>query len=142
MNSSSPNPLHDLTRVEDYIEVVYELTQRKGYARSIDIAENLGVKSSSVTVMLRKLHEMGLIVYERHRGLTLTGRGERLAKSVHQRHLTILEFLRLLGIEEAVASSDAEGIEHHVHKSTIDRIAHLVDYANRHPDWFQVIDRE
>src|SRR5208282_1977762 len=86
---SRPNPAFDLTRVEDYLEVVYELIQKKGYARTADIAQRLGVKSSSVTVMLQKLHSMGFIVYERYRGLTLTSSGERLAKSVQQRHLTV-----------------------------------------------------
>jgi Mn-dependent DtxR family transcriptional regulator len=137
---SRPNPASDLTRVEDYLEVVYELIQKKGYARSADIAKLLGVKSSSVTVMLQRLHAKGFIVYERYRGLTLTSSGERLAKSVRQRHLTILKFLRILRIEEKVAKADAEGIEHHVHKATIDRITRLVDFAVRHPSWFQAFE--
>src|SRR5208337_5256529 len=94
---SRPNPLSDLTRVEDYLEVIYELIQRKGYASPSDIAESLDVKPASVTGMLQRLHGMGLIVYERYRGLTLTSNGERLAKSVQQRHSTIFKFLRILG---------------------------------------------
>jgi Mn-dependent DtxR family transcriptional regulator len=136
-----PNPLSDLTRVEDYLEVVYELIQRKGYARSSDIAEQLDVKSGSVTSMLQKLHGMGLIVYERYRGLTLTVNGERLAKSIQQKHLTILKFLRILGIEEKIAKSDAEGIEHHVHKNTINRIERFVDYATLHPSWYNAFEK-
>ncbi len=135
------NPVFDLTRVEDYLEVVYELIQKKGYARSADIAELLGVKSSSVTVMLQKLHAKGFIVYERYRGLTLTSSGERLARSIQQKHLTILKFLRIMGIEEKVAKSDAEGIEHHVHKNTIDRIRCFVDYAAQHPTWYQTFEK-
>jgi Mn-dependent DtxR family transcriptional regulator len=135
-----PNPLSDLTRVEDYLEAVYELIQRKGYARSSDIAEQLGVKSASVTSMLQKLHGMGLIVYERYRGLTLTSSGERLARSLQQKHLTILKFLCILGIEEKIAKSDAEGIEHHVHKNTIDRIGRFVDYATQHPSWYKAFE--
>jgi len=69
-----PNPLCDLTRVEDYLEVIYGLIQTKGYARAVDIAEQLGVKSPSVTAMVQKLDDMGLVVYERYRGLTLTER--------------------------------------------------------------------
>lgn len=137
---SRPSPAADLTRVEDYIEVVYELIQKKGYARSADIAERLDVKSASVTGMLQRLHGMGLIVYERYRGLSLTSKGERLARSVQQRHRTILKFLRILGIEEKIAKSDAEGIEHHVHKPTIDRISRLVDYLTEHPSWFQAFE--
>jgi len=140
LGTRRPNPLSDLTRVEDYLEVVYELIQRKGYARSADIAEQLDVKSASVTNMLQKLHGMGLIVYERYRGLTLTSSGERLAKSIQQKHLTILRFLRILGIEEKIARLDAEGIEHHVHKNTIDRIERFVDYATQHPSWYQAFE--
>jgi DtxR family manganese transport transcriptional regulator len=131
------NPLYDLTRVEDYIEVVYELVEKKGYARPMDIAEKLNVKAASVTYMLRRLHSMGLILYERYRGLTLTASGERLARSVQQKHLTILRFLRLLGIEESTARLDAEGIEHHVHKGTIDRMTRFVQYVAQHPSWYQ-----
>ncbi len=131
------NPVSDLTRVEDYLEVVFELIQKKGYARSADIAELLGVKSSSVTVMLQRLHAKGFIVYERYRGLTLTSSGEQLAKSVQQRHRTILKFLRILGVQEKIAKSDAEGIEHHVHKDTVNRMEHFVDYAEQHPSWLQ-----
>lgn len=134
---SRPNPASDLTRVEDYLEVVYELIQKKGYARSADIAELLAVKPSSVTVMLQRLHAKGFIVYVRYRGLTLTSSGEQLAKSVQQRHRTILKFLRILGVEEKIAKSDAEGIEHHVHKDTVKRMERFVDYAEQHPSWLQ-----
>lgn len=137
---SRPNPLSDLTRVEDYLEVVYELIQKKGYARPSDIAERLDVRSASVTGMLQRLHGMGLIVYERYRGLTLTTNGERLARSVQQRHLTILKFLRLLGIEEKIARLDAEGIEHHVHQTTIARITRFVDFALQHPSWLKTFE--
>jgi DtxR family transcriptional regulator, manganese transport regulator len=138
---SQLNPVFDLTRVEDYLEVVYDLIQKKGYARSADIAELLGVKSSSVTVMLQKLNAKGFIVYERYRGITLTSSGERLAKSVQQRHVTILKFLKILGVEEKIAKSDAEGIEHHVHKDTVSRMKHFVDYVEQHPSWLQAIEK-
>ena len=138
---SRPNPAYDLTRVEDYLEVVYGLIQQKGYARSADIAELLNVRTPSVTSMLQRLHAMGLIVYERYRGITLTDSGERLARSVQQRHLTILKFLRILRVEEKIAKSDAEGIEHHLHKPTIERIARLVEYITEHPSWFKTFEK-
>lgn len=131
------NPLFDLTRIEDYIEVVYNLIEQKGYARPSDIAEQLGVKRASVTGMLQKLHSLELIVYERYRGLILTPKGERLARNVRQRHSILLKFLRVFGIEENVAREDAEGIEHHVHKATIDRISRFVEFAEKNPSWFQ-----
>ena len=138
--NSAPNPLSDLTRVEDYIEVVYDLIQQKGYARSSDIAERLTVKSPSVTHMLQKLNGMGLIVYERYRGLTLTDKGEEMARFMRHKHATIVEFLQILGVEEKTAKMDAEGIEHHVHKVTIRRIEHLVKFVNTHPSWFKIFE--
>ena len=94
------NPAFDLTRVEDYLEVVYDLVQTKGYAGSMDIAERLGVKTPSVTSMLQRLDGMGLIVYERYRGLRLTAKGEEMARFIKQKHITIIRFLQILGVGE------------------------------------------
>ena len=136
----APNPLIDLTRVEDYLEVVYDLIHQKGYARSSDIAERLAVKSPSVTHMLQRLSGMGLIVYERYRGIALTDKGEQTARFIRHKHATIVEFLQIIGVEEKTAKMDAEGIEHHVHKATINRIERLVKFVNQHPSWFKEIE--
>jgi len=140
LRNSRPNPLSDLTRVEDYLEVVYELIQRKGYARPSDIAERLDVKLPSVTNMLQKLDGMGLIMYERYRGLTLTEKGEAMARFSQQKHTTITRFLQILGVREKIAKSDAEGIEHHVHRNTIRRIQRFVNFVDKHPSWFKVFE--
>jgi len=136
-----PNSFSDLTRVDDYLEAVYDLINHKGYARPSDIAEQLNVRTASVTGMLQRLDRMGLIRYERYRGLTLTPNGELRAKTIQRTHRTILKFLRVFGIEEKVAKEDAEGIEHHVNKTTIERISRFVEYVDEHPDWFQAFVR-
>jgi len=134
--------LTDLTTsVEDYMEVIYELIQEKGYARSIDISKYLGVKSPSVTSMLQRLDKMGLVDYERYRGITLTSKGESLAKSVKERHFVIAKLLQIFGVAENIANSDAEGIEHHVHKVTIDRITRFVDFVTKNQIWFAAYEQ-
>jgi len=138
--SSGLNPVFDLTRVEDYLEVVYDLVQTKGYAGSTDIAERLGVKSPSVTNMLQRLDGMGLIVYERYRGLRLTPKGEEMARFIKQKHVTIIRFLQILGVGEKTTKLDAEGIEHHVHKDTINRMERFVDFVGQHPSWFKIFE--
>ena len=135
--STMANPLCDLTRVEDYLEVIYELIQTKGYARPVDIAERLSVKTPSVTNMIQKLDGMGLVAYERYRGLTLTETGEKMARFTQEKHALIAKFLLILGIEEKTAKADAEGIEHHVHKETLNRIERFVNFVNDHPSWFK-----
>ncbi len=47
-------------RMEDYLEVIYELIQQKGYATAVDISESLNVSSPSVTRMLRRLDDSEL----------------------------------------------------------------------------------
>jgi Mn-dependent DtxR family transcriptional regulator len=90
--------------------------------------------------MLQKLHGMGLIVYERYRGLTLTDKGEQIARFSQQKHMTITKFLQILGVTEKIAKSDAEGIEHHVHRNTIRRIQRFVDFVSKHPSWFKAFE--
>jgi Mn-dependent DtxR family transcriptional regulator len=80
---------------------------------------------------------MGLVAYERYRGLTLTQKGEKMARLTQRKHALILKFLRLLGVDEKVANDDAEGIEHHVHEDTLKRIEHFVEFANDNPSWFK-----
>jgi len=138
--SMMANPLCDLTRVEDYLEVIYDLIQTKGYARAMDIAERLDVKTPSVTGMAQKLDGMGLVVYERYRGLTLTDKGEKMARSTQRKHALISKLLLMLGTEEQTANEDAEGIEHHVHKDTLNRIKRFVDFADEHPSWFKTFE--
>jgi len=137
---STPNPLADLTRVEDYLEVVYDLIETKGYARASDIAERLDVKPPSVTSMLKKLDGRGLVVYERYRGLTLTDKGRQMARFSRQKHSTITKFLEVLGVREKIAELDAEGIEHHLHRETINRIELLVDFVGKNPSWFNIFE--
>jgi Mn-dependent DtxR family transcriptional regulator len=139
--SKTANPLCDLARVEDYLEVVYDLIQTKGYARAVEIAQRLDVKTPSLTNMIQKLDGMGLVVYERYRGLTLTEKGEKMARFTQQKHALIVKFLRILGIEEKTANEDAEGIEHHVHKDTLKRIERFVDFVSDHPSWFKTFEK-
>jgi Mn-dependent DtxR family transcriptional regulator len=123
-------------RVEDYIEVVYELILEKGYARIVDIGAHLHVSSPTATKMVQKLAEEGLVVYERYRGIALTDAGTDLAKRVRHRHGIVMDFLGLLGVDEAAAHRATEGIEHHLEPDVLDRIAQLVEAAKADPEWW------
>ena len=107
------------TRMEDYLEVIYELIQHKGYATTVDISNYLNVSSPSVTKMLQRLNESGHINYEKYRGISLTESGMAVAENMHQRHGVLAEFLKMIGVEEDTANRDAEGIEHHLHPETL-----------------------
>lgn len=123
-------------RVEDYVEIIYELILEKGYARIVDIGAHLHVSSPTVTKMIQRLDDDRLVVYERYRGVILTPEGEALAKEVRHRHGVLTEFLRLLGVDDATAHRDTEGIEHHLDPRTLESIARLVEHAQKDPAWW------
>jgi Mn-dependent DtxR family transcriptional regulator len=117
------------TRMEDYLEVIYELIQHKGYATTVDISNYLNVSSPSVTKMLQRLSESGHVNYEKYRGITLTEAGVAVAKNMHDRHGVLAEFLMMIGVDEDTANRDAEGIEHHLHPETLKKLEEFVKLA-------------
>ena len=82
-------------RMEDYLEVIYELIQQKGYATTADISKYLNVSSPSVTKMVKKLGENRYLVYEKYRGLSLTTEGIHIAKNMQEKHSLFVEFLKI-----------------------------------------------
>ena len=114
--------------MEDYIEQIYILIERKGYARVSDIAENLSVHPSSVTKMVQKLDKDEYLVYEKYRGLSLTTKGRKVGSRLVYRHELLEQFLRVIGVKEEHIYEDVEGIEHHLSWESIDRIVDLVQY--------------
>jgi DtxR family manganese transport transcriptional regulator len=118
-------------RMEDYLEVIYELIQKKGYATAIDISESLNVSSPSVTKMLQRLDESKYLRYERYRGISLTNEGVSMAENIHDKHSLLVEFLRMIGVDENVANIDAEGIEHHLHPETLKKLQVFINVIKK-----------
>jgi Mn-dependent DtxR family transcriptional regulator len=113
-------------RMEDYLEIIYELVQQKGYATLADVAEYLNVRPPSVTTMMRRLDHSGLLNYEKYRGIRLTEKGMDIAKIIHDRHSVLSEFLKMIGVSEKIANEDAESMEHHLHPQTMHRLIELM----------------
>jgi Mn-dependent DtxR family transcriptional regulator len=113
-------------RMEDYLEVIYELVLQKGYATTVDISDNLNVSSPSVTRMMKKLHETGFLRYEKYRGMSLTDKGIEVAKAIRKKHGILAEFFKMIGVQNDVANEDAEGIEHHLHSETLKKLEDFV----------------
>jgi Mn-dependent DtxR family transcriptional regulator len=119
--------------VEDYLERIYELIEEKGYARVVDIASSLDIAQASVTRMIQKLDEKGLVVYERYRGLVLTPKGAAVARAIQHRHSVLTDFFRKLGVDEPTLQKDVEGIEHHLSPKTFSCLQDLVQFLTAHP---------
>lgn len=121
-NHAKKEEHYQTARMEDYLEVVYELVQYKGYATTIDISEYLNVSSPSVTYMMQRLNDSGHLNYEKYRGIRLTDKGILVAKSIRERHGLLAEFLKIIGVDEDTANKDAEGIEHYLQPKTLAKL--------------------
>ncbi len=124
-------------RVEDYLEVLHELELVEGRAKPARIAESLAVARPSVTKMLQRLDEEGLVEYKRYQGAVLTREGRLAAESLRERHSLLVRFLIVLGVDEDTAHIDTEGIEHHFHEKTLDALRRLVEKAETDPGWWE-----
>ena len=105
--------------MEDYVELIADLIDSTGEARSVDIAERLGVTTPTVARMIRRLKEAEWIEARPYRAIFLTQEGRRIAEASRRRHQIVVEFLTAIGIREEIARADAEGIEHHVSEETL-----------------------
>ncbi|MFE1598285.1 manganese-binding transcriptional regulator MntR [Methylobacterium sp. ID0610] len=109
-----------LELVEDYVELIADLIGDTGEARQVDIAARLGVAQPTVAKMLKRLAEDGLVQQRPYRGVFLTEAGRALAAESRERHRIVEAFLLALGVSPDVARCDAEGIEHHVSRETLE----------------------
>lgn len=105
--------------IEDYVELIAELTEETGEARPVDIATRMGVTQPTVAKNLDRLKREGFITREPYRSIFLTDVGQALADDCRRRHQIVLNFLISLGLDPETAEQDAEGIEHHVSDKTL-----------------------
>ncbi len=129
----------DISRLEDYLEAIYNLNQEKGYVGTADISERLGVKPPTVSSMVVNLAKKGYLEHQRYRGMRLTPSGEKVARSVIKRHQVISDLISMLGVDEQTAYVDTEGIEHHVHPSTLRRLERLAEYLRENPQTLNAV---
>jgi len=126
---------------EDYLERIHELIEQKGYARVVDIASTLKVKQASVTSMVQKLAEAGYLQYEKYRGLVMTDKGREVARKIQNRHVTLSRFFSLFGLDAETQHQDIEGIEHHLSPATVEVLADLAQFFEKHPETLRSFQR-
>ncbi len=119
--------LHEppLTRsVEDYLKVIYHLSSQGGFAATSDIAASLDVSPPSVSGMVKRLSETGLIEHVPYRGVQLTNQGRRAALKMIRRHRVLEGYLtQQLGYDWDGVHDEAERLEHAVSDELIERMA-------------------
>lgn len=110
---------HESETAEDYVEIIADLIDTGGEARVTDIARRLGVSHVTVIRTVSRIQKKGWVTTRPYRSIFLTDAGRKLAEKAKHRHQVVLDFLKALGVADAVARIDAEGIEHHVSRETL-----------------------
>jgi DtxR family transcriptional regulator, Mn-dependent transcriptional regulator len=114
-----------LTRsVEDYLKAIYHLSLKGAPAGTSDIAHQLDLSPPSVSGMIKRLAEQGLLEHEPYKGVELTGAGRRLALRMVRRHRLLETYLvEFLGYDWDTVHEEAERLEHAVSDTLIERMA-------------------
>ena len=107
---------------EDYLESILMLKERKGFVRSIDIANELDYTKASVSIAMKKLRENGYIAVDGEGNLTLLEPGREIAERIYGRHRLLTHFFMQLGVDEKTAAEDACKAEHILSEQTLEKI--------------------
>ncbi|MEG0778761.1 MAG: metal-dependent transcriptional regulator [Oscillospiraceae bacterium] len=105
---------------EDYLEMILMLKEKKGFARSIDIASELSVTKPSVSYATKRLRENGYITMDADGLITLTETGHAIALRMYERHRMLTAFLMSIGVDEETARDDACKMEHDISDKSFD----------------------
>ncbi len=124
---------HASERAEDYCEAIQDAIDATGVSRVVHLARRFGLSHVTVSRTIARLGREGLLESAPYRPIVLTPKGRKLAEAARARHELVHAFLLELGVDDATARIDAEGIEHHVSPATIDAFAQFLATRRARP---------
>ena len=104
--------MHNNESAENYLETILILSKKLPVVRSVDIANELGFKKSSVSIAMKNLREKNHITVTDAGFIYLTDSGKEIAEMIYERHELLTDFLVKLGVNPEVAAEDACRTEH------------------------------
>ena len=113
---------HNTEAAEDYTELIADLIESHGEARTCTIANELGISHVTALRTLKRLQSEGYIQTAPHKPVTLTAQGKKMAKYSKERHEILLDFFSMIGVPKQAAEHDVEGVEHHISPATLSAI--------------------
>lgn len=120
--------------MEDYLKVIYRLSEDGKRATTQAIAERMNVAAPSVTGMIKRLAELKLVEHERYRSVTLTPTGEKAALEIVRHHrLLELYLAEALGYSWDEVHDEAERLEHTISEEFEARIDRVLGYPTTDP---------
>ena len=114
--------MHINESAENYLETILTLSKKLPVVRSVDIANELDFKKSSVSVAMKNLREKEHILVSKEGYITLTESGLAIAEMIYERHELLTTWLVRLGVDPEIAAEDACRIEHVISIESFDAI--------------------
>jgi DtxR family Mn-dependent transcriptional regulator len=122
------------TSVGDYLKSIYDLSRATGNATASGVAARLAVARASVSAMVRRLTDQGLVAHKPYRGLRLTREGRSVALRLLRRHRVLEAYLvTALGYSWDRVHDEAERLEHSVSDELINRMAAAIGEPTADP---------
>ena len=97
---------------EMYLETVLLLSERVEHVRSLDVANHLGFSKPSVSRAVGKLKSENYINIDQQGYITLTDKGESIARKILEKRKVLKDLIMSWGVDEKTAAADACKIEH------------------------------
>ena len=113
--------------MEDYLKTIYLLKKKRGYVRSIDLAETFGVSKPTICYRMKRLIKEGYVAKDENHFLNLTSEGTAAAEAVLKLNHTIMELLVSLGVEKEIAEEDACKMEHIISQQSLAALGLLLE---------------
>lgn len=107
---------------ENYLERILMLSKKLPVVRSVDIANELDFKKSSVSVAMKNLREKNHITVTDAGFIYLTESGREIAEMIYERHRLLSDWLIRLGVSEETANEDACRMEHVISAESFEAI--------------------
>ncbi len=108
--------------IEDYLECILILGDKKPVVRGVDVANEMGFKKSSVSVAMKNLREKEYITVSEEGYICLTETGRQIAEMIYERHRLLTEWFVKIGIDPKIAADDACRVEHDISQESFDAI--------------------
>ena len=118
--------IHTNESAENYLETILILSKSHPVVRSVDIAEELNFKKSSVSIAMKNLREKNHITVSKEGFIYLTESGKAIAEMIYERHQLLTSWLTSLGVDATIAAEDACKIEHVLSPETFQAIKEYV----------------
>ena len=115
---------------EDYLEVIYHLSQDAEGVRTSIVADRLGCRMPTVSRTVQKMVDMGLVNHKSRGLIRLTELGRSTAEDIAHRHKDTVSFLtQILGLTAEQAEADACQVEHGLSPFAAQRLHEFLEYV-------------